>query len=128
MAAQLEALDNLETVLAAAAMSLANVVRRNAYTSDVDQLFGQWGTLAERLGNAEACFTTSVRQWARKPHPTQVRETAAQPLAADPPPAVARLQSRNHLDQFGPCPADGGVSAQTREQPRGRAGLGADSS
>jgi enamine deaminase RidA (YjgF/YER057c/UK114 family) len=40
MAKQLElALDNLEAVLAGADMTLANVVRLNAYTTDVDELF-----------------------------------------------------------------------------------------
>src|ERR671931_1322135 len=40
MAAQLElALDNLEAVVAAAGMTLADVVRLNAYTTDVDELF-----------------------------------------------------------------------------------------
>jgi enamine deaminase RidA (YjgF/YER057c/UK114 family) len=40
MAAQLGlALDNLEAVLGDADMTLANVVRLNAYTTDVDELF-----------------------------------------------------------------------------------------
>jgi enamine deaminase RidA (YjgF/YER057c/UK114 family) len=61
MAAQLElALDNLEAVLTAADMTLANVVRLNAYTTDVDQLFGHWATLADRCGNSDGRFVTSV--------------------------------------------------------------------
>lgn len=61
MAAQLElALDNLEAVLTAADMTLADVVRLNVYTTDVDELFKQWGRLAERLGNAGSRFATTV--------------------------------------------------------------------
>lgn len=53
MAAQLTlGLDNLEAVLAEANMSLANVVRLNVYTTDVDLLFQHYGTLAARLGAA----------------------------------------------------------------------------
>ena len=40
LAAQLElSLDNLEAVLAAADMTLANVVRLNFFTTDIDELF-----------------------------------------------------------------------------------------
>ena len=46
------ALDNVETVLAAAGMCLADVVRLNIYTTDVDRLFASYGTLAARLGAA----------------------------------------------------------------------------
>jgi enamine deaminase RidA (YjgF/YER057c/UK114 family) len=58
MAAQLElALDNLESVLAGADMTLANVVRLNAYTTDVDELFKHWTTVTDRF---EGGFATSV--------------------------------------------------------------------
>jgi enamine deaminase RidA (YjgF/YER057c/UK114 family) len=61
MAAQLElALDNLEAVLASADMTLDNVVRLNVYTTDVDELFKQWGSLPNRFGNADGNFVTSV--------------------------------------------------------------------
>jgi enamine deaminase RidA (YjgF/YER057c/UK114 family) len=61
MAAQLElALDNLEAVLAGADMSLGNVVRLNAYTTDVDELFKQWPNLVARFGDADDRFATSV--------------------------------------------------------------------
>lgn len=61
MGAQLElALDNLEAVLAGAGMSLANVVRLNAYATDVDELFAHWPRLQERFGNAAGGFATSV--------------------------------------------------------------------
>ena len=61
MAAQLElAVDNLEAVLAAADMTLGNVVRLNVYTTDVDELFKHWGTLPARFGNSDGGWTTSV--------------------------------------------------------------------
>ena len=61
MAAQLElALDNLEAVLAGADMTLANVVRLNAYTTDVDELFRQWATVVDRFGGSDGGFATSV--------------------------------------------------------------------
>ena len=46
------ALDNLEAVLAGAGMSLANVVRLNIYTTDVDAFFASYGAAAERLAAA----------------------------------------------------------------------------
>ena len=61
MAAQLElALDNLEAVLADADMTLANVVRLNAYTTDVDDLFKHWTTVMDRFGDVDGGFATSV--------------------------------------------------------------------
>jgi enamine deaminase RidA (YjgF/YER057c/UK114 family) len=61
MAAQLGlALDNLEAVLADADMTLANVVRLNAYTTDVDELFKHWASLTDRFGKAGGRFVTSV--------------------------------------------------------------------
>ncbi|HEX5685299.1 MAG TPA: RidA family protein [Ideonella sp.] len=53
MAAQLGlSLDNLEAVLGEAGMPLANLVRLNVYTTDVDLLFRHYGVLASRLGAA----------------------------------------------------------------------------
>ena len=43
------ALDNLQSVLAAGAMTLSNVVRLTIYTTDVDGLLQQYGLLAARL-------------------------------------------------------------------------------
>jgi len=60
MAAQLElALDNLQAVLAAD-MGLANIVRLNVYTTDVDELFKHWTRLPDRFGNSDGRFVTSV--------------------------------------------------------------------
>lgn len=53
MAAQLTlSIDNLEAVLSGAGMSLANLVRLNVCTTDVDLLFQHYGALASRLGAA----------------------------------------------------------------------------
>jgi enamine deaminase RidA (YjgF/YER057c/UK114 family) len=61
MAAQLElTLDNLEAVLAAADMSLANVVRLNVYTTDIDGLAPHWARLTDRFGTSGDRFVTSV--------------------------------------------------------------------
>ena len=61
MAAQIElALDNLATVLAEADMTLANVVRLNVYTTDVDALFKHWTSLTKRFERSDATFATSV--------------------------------------------------------------------
>jgi enamine deaminase RidA (YjgF/YER057c/UK114 family) len=58
MAAQLGlAIDNLEAVLAEADMTLANVVRLNAYTTDVDDLFKNWTVVTDRVDGG---FATSV--------------------------------------------------------------------
>jgi enamine deaminase RidA (YjgF/YER057c/UK114 family) len=47
-----KALDNVEAVLSEACMSLANVVRLNIYTTDVDAIFPALATWAGRLGAA----------------------------------------------------------------------------
>jgi enamine deaminase RidA (YjgF/YER057c/UK114 family) len=46
------ALDNVEAVLAGAEMTLADVVRLNIYTTDVDALFSAWEAVAQRFGAA----------------------------------------------------------------------------
>ena len=61
MAAQVAlSLDNLEAVLGEAGMSLANLVRLNVYTTDVDRLFEHYGVLASRLGAAGVAPTTTM--------------------------------------------------------------------
>ena len=71
MAAQLDlAIDNLEAVLAAADMTLANVVRLNAYTTDVDELFRNWTRLTHRFASSDGRFATSVLGVARLAAPT----------------------------------------------------------
>jgi enamine deaminase RidA (YjgF/YER057c/UK114 family) len=68
MAAQLElALDNLEAVLAGADMTLANVVRLNAYTTDMDELLKHFTRIADRFGGSR--FASTLLGVARLPAP-----------------------------------------------------------
>src|SRR5919204_6394307 len=61
MGAQLElSVDNLKAVLAAADMTLANVVRLNVYTTDVDELAKHWSRLTNRFGNSDGRFATTL--------------------------------------------------------------------
>lgn len=61
LAAQLTlSLDNLAAVLEAAGMSLANLVRLNVYTTDVEALVRHYGVLASRLGAAGVAPTTTM--------------------------------------------------------------------
>jgi enamine deaminase RidA (YjgF/YER057c/UK114 family) len=53
-------LDNLEAILGESGMSLANLVRLNVYTTDVDLLFQLYGVLAARLGAAGVAPTTTM--------------------------------------------------------------------
>jgi enamine deaminase RidA (YjgF/YER057c/UK114 family) len=70
MAAQIElALDNLEAVLAGADMSLSNVVRLSAYTTDMDELLRHWATLTDRFANSDDRFATSLLGVAQLPAP-----------------------------------------------------------
>jgi enamine deaminase RidA (YjgF/YER057c/UK114 family) len=61
MAAQLAlSIDNLEAVLAAAEMTLGNVVRLTVYTTDFDKLVKNWSGLVERFGKSDGRFVTSL--------------------------------------------------------------------
>ena len=75
MAAQLAlSLDNLEAVLGEAGMSLANLVRLNVYTTDVDLLFPHYGVLASRLAAAGVAPTTTMLGVTRLAVPGQMVE------------------------------------------------------
>lgn len=75
MAAQVAlSLDNLEGVLGEAGMSLANLVRLNIYTTDVDLLFQHYGVLASRLGAAGVAPTTTMLGVSRLAIPGQMVE------------------------------------------------------
>ncbi|MCI3156248.1 RidA family protein [Streptomyces sp. GB4-14] len=75
MAAQLAlSVDNMEAVLAEAGMSLANLVRLNVYTTDVDLLFQHYGVLAGRLGAAGVTPTTTMLGVTRLAVPGQMVE------------------------------------------------------
>jgi enamine deaminase RidA (YjgF/YER057c/UK114 family) len=70
MAAQLElALDNLEGVLAGADMTVANVVRLNAFATDMDELLKNWGTVTDRFGTSDDRFVTSLVGVSQLPAP-----------------------------------------------------------
>ncbi|MFE8992988.1 RidA family protein [Streptomyces collinus] len=74
-AAQLAlSLDNLEAVLGEAGMSLANLVRLNVYTTDVDLLFPHYGVLASRLGAAGVAPATTMLGVTRLAVPGQMVE------------------------------------------------------
>ena len=82
MAAQLAlSIDNLEAVLREADMSLANLVRLNVYTTDVDQLFPQYGVLAARLGAAGVAPPTTMLGVTRLAIPGQLVELEATAVA-----------------------------------------------
>ncbi|WP_203337813.1 RidA family protein [Nocardioides limicola] len=75
MAAQVAlSLDNLQAVLTAAGMSLANLVRLNVYTTDVDLLFQHYGVLASRLGAAQVAPATTMLGVTRLAIPGQMIE------------------------------------------------------
>jgi enamine deaminase RidA (YjgF/YER057c/UK114 family) len=70
MAAQLTvALDNLESVLSGAHMTLANVVRLNVYTTDVDTLLQHFAVLTERFEDTGERFASTLLGVARLPAP-----------------------------------------------------------
>ncbi len=68
------AIDNLEAVLAAAGMTLANLVRLNVYTTNVDALFPHYGQLAGRLAAAGVSPTTTMLGVTRLAVPGQLVE------------------------------------------------------
>ncbi|MDI9901019.1 RidA family protein [Rhodococcus sp. IEGM 1409] len=75
MAAQVAlSLDNMEAVLAEAGMSLANLVRLNVYTTDVDALFTHYGMLASRLAAVGVTPTTTMLGVVRLAIPGQMVE------------------------------------------------------
>ncbi|MCF2129363.1 RidA family protein [Strepomyces sp. STD 3.1] len=75
MAAQLAlSVENLEAVLGEAGMSLANLVRLNVYTTDVDLLLPHYGVLAARLGAAGVSPTSTMLGVSRLAIPGQLVE------------------------------------------------------
>ncbi|MEV8428855.1 RidA family protein [Streptomyces chartreusis] len=75
IAAQLTlGIDNLEAVLDEAGMSLADLVRLNVYTTDVDLLFRHYGVLAARLGAAGVAPATTMLGVTRLAIPGQLVE------------------------------------------------------
>jgi enamine deaminase RidA (YjgF/YER057c/UK114 family) len=78
MAAQLRlALDNLEVVLEGAGMALANIVRLNVYTTDVDTLLQHFAMLTDRFGGADGRFASTLLGVARLAVPQLLVELEA---------------------------------------------------
>ena len=75
------ALDNLETVLAQANMSLSNVVRLNYYVTDIDAFFGAADALGERLGAAGIQPASTLLQVSRLAFPDFMFEVEATAMA-----------------------------------------------
>jgi enamine deaminase RidA (YjgF/YER057c/UK114 family) len=75
-----QALDNLETVLEAAGFDLANVIRLNYYTTDVDEFFQSFDVLTNRLTEAgcqPACTLLGVGRLAYPELLVEIEATAA---------------------------------------------------
>ena len=82
MAAQISlAVDNLEAVLADAGMSLANVVRLNFYTTDVDAFLANSAVLGERTGAAGVAPAGTLLGVARLAFPELMIELEATAVA-----------------------------------------------
>jgi enamine deaminase RidA (YjgF/YER057c/UK114 family) len=82
MAAQLAmALDNLEAVLAAAGMGLADVVRLQVYTTDVDRLLEHYRVVVERLEAAGVRPASTLLGVARLAAPELLVELEATAMA-----------------------------------------------
>jgi len=72
------ALGNLTTVLGAAGMTMANVVRLTIYTTDVDELLGAYGSATEFLGdNVPAITLIGVTRLAFPELKVEIEATAA---------------------------------------------------
>ena len=81
MAAQINrCLDNIETVLAAADMTLTNVVRLNIYTTDVDELLAHGATLG-RLKAAGCQYSSTLLGISRLAYPESLVEIEATAVA-----------------------------------------------
>ena len=71
------ALDNLETLLAAADFSFADIVRLNIFTTDVDQFFANYDAFIVRLAEAGCRHTGSLIGVARLAFPEMMVEIEA---------------------------------------------------
>ena len=82
MAAQVDvSLNNLEAVLADADMGLADVVRLNVYTTDVELLLRHYGALAARLGAADVAPAMTLLEVQRLAFPGLMVELEATAVA-----------------------------------------------
>ena len=71
------ALDNIETVLREAGMTLGNVIRINVFTTDVDAMMGAWNGLAERFAAAGVRPTSTLVGVTRLAFPEMMVEIEA---------------------------------------------------
>jgi len=73
-----KALSNLTTVLGAAGMTMANVVKLTLYTTDVDELLAAYGSAAQFLGeNLPAMTLIGVTRLAFPELKVEIEATAA---------------------------------------------------
>lgn len=77
-----QAFDNLETVLGAAGASLANVVRLNYYTTDVDGLLAIWDTITTRLAKTDCRPASTLLGVSRLAFPELLIEIEATAVAS----------------------------------------------
>ena len=70
-------LDNIETVLREAGMTLGNVIRINVFTTDVDAMMGAWNGLAERFAAAGVRPTSTLVGVTRLAFPEMMVEIEA---------------------------------------------------
>ena len=81
MAGQIsKSVDNIETILAAADMTLADIVRLNIYTTDVDAFIENAGALG-RLHEAGAAYSSTLLGVARLAFPELLVELEATAVA-----------------------------------------------
>ena len=71
------ALDNVETVLASAKLTLADVVKINVYVTDMDAFFEHYALYAERLGSAGCRYSGTLLEVKRLAMPELMLEIEA---------------------------------------------------
>ncbi|WP_448626281.1 RidA family protein [Geodermatophilus sp. URMC 64] len=74
-------LDNIETVLRDGGMTLADVVRINVFTTDVDAMMGAWEDLAKRFAAAGVTPTSTLVGVTRLAFPELMVEIEATAVA-----------------------------------------------
>jgi enamine deaminase RidA (YjgF/YER057c/UK114 family) len=75
------ALDNLETVLKKAGLTLRNIVRLNVYTTDVDGVVEQWNSVMGRVNEAGGQYASTLLGVARLAFPDLLVELEATAVA-----------------------------------------------
>lgn len=105
MAAQVQqSLDNLETVLNAAGLALADVVRVNYFTTDVDRFFTAFHLAIERFAAAGCRPASTLLGVTRLAFPElliEIEATAVTDRSPDAPSAYQRTAISGHLTNGG---------------------------